>query len=197
MKLVVGLGNPNNETKNFDNTRHNIGFMAIDNIVSNLATDKDFFIDKDINAMLMFHNKVNGIKVLYMKPLTYMNNSGEAIKKAMEKYKIDIEDVIVLYDEVDIPLASYKIKKVGKTSHNGIKNIIKCLDTDEFARIKLGIDKPDKEIIDYVLEKFPNEDIKKIEEELFPTVNKLIHYFTIGVKPESLINKINENKKGK
>lgn len=164
MKLIVGLGNPG---KTYDNTRHNIGFMILDNFINNENWKSKFdslYIKKD--------------DVLFLKPQTYMNNSGFAVKKIVDFYKIKAEDILVIQDDLDLPFNTFKLKKNSSSGgHNGIKSIISCLNTDSFCRLKIGI-AHDKNIntIDYVLSKFNSNDISKLSDKM-NLYKEIIEYF--------------------
>ena len=127
MKLVVGLGNPDKE---YEKTRHNIGFMYLDYIVG-----KDCFSLNKKNNALECEKIINNTKILFIKPLSYMNLSGEVILKYLKYYKIDINDLLVIHDDLDMPLGSYKLLyNRGDGGHNGIKNIILNINSKEFLR---------------------------------------------------------------
>lgn len=164
MKLIVGLGNPG---KTYDNTRHNIGFMILDNFINNENWKSKFdslYIKKD--------------DVLFLKPQTYMNNSGFAVKKIVDFYKIKAEDILVIQDDLDLPFNTFKLKKNSSSGgHNGIKSIISCLNTDSFCRLKIGI-AHDKNIntIDHVLSKFNSNDISKLSDKM-NLYKEIIEYF--------------------
>lgn len=166
MKLIVGLGNPGKE---YENTRHNIGFSLLDVI----AKEKGFTFDNEkFNASYAQIN-VYGEKVLLIKPLSYMNLSGIVVRKYMDYFKIDKSDLLVIQDDLDMVLG--KVKFVYNSSsggHNGIKNIEKHISTKEYVRLKIGISKnKDVDTRDYVLGKFSKED----KEILDNTYNKLIN----------------------
>ena len=128
MKLIVGLGNPGEE---YQNTRHNAGFMAIDNYI-----DGSNFKKKD-NYMIV-EKVINGEKVLFVKPLTYMNDSGQAVRKVMDYYKINLEDILIIYDDMDFNVGTIKIKASGSSGgHNGIKSIIKCFESNNISYVYL------------------------------------------------------------
>ena len=149
MKLIVGLGNYGQEYKM---TRHNVGFIFLDEYFKyNKITD----IRNKYKSEFVELNK-NGEKVFFQKPLTYMNLSGEAISDVIRFYKLDPKtDLFVIYDDMDLPMGKLKIRKDGSPAgHNGIKSIIENLHTQEFLRLKVGISKPENNIINYVLDKF-------------------------------------------
>ena len=136
MYLVVGLGNPD---RKYLNTFHNVGFMCVDLLADKLG---ETFTKNECKAMTL-HTRINGHKVIVAKPLTYMNLSGESVLELVNKYKIEIEKLIVVYDDVDLPMGTVRIRKGGSAgTHNGMRNIVKLLDNTGFARIRLGINKP-------------------------------------------------------
>ena len=147
MKLIVGLGNPGKE---YENTRHNVGFMTIDNYAQKHS--------------MGFKSKFNGLyseiiisneKTIFLKPQSFMNLSGQVVKEFINYFDIDIKDVFVIYDDASFEVGSFKIKKDGSSGgHNGIKNIIECLKTEEIKRLKIGISKKKGELKNYVLGRF-------------------------------------------
>lgn len=180
MKLIVGLGNPGKE---YENTRHNIGFMALDNYLGKV----DF---KEKDNYSIYEKNINNEKVIFLKPLTFMNESGQAVKKIINYYKINIEDILVIYDEMDFEVGQYKIKKSGSSAgHNGIKSIINYLKTEDFKRIRIGISKPKGNSIDFVLGKFNASDLKIIKETL-NTINNIINDYLV-LDFEKLMSKYN------
>ena len=155
MKLIVGLGNPGRE---YELTRHNIGFMAIDELAKrwNISLNEQKF--KGVFGA----GFVNGEKVILLKPLTYMNLSGESIRPLMDYYKIDVEDFVVMYDDLDIPVGKLRLRMKGSAGgHNGVKSTISHLGTQEFQRIRMGIKskKNGMKVVDYVLGRFTSEEI--------------------------------------
>ncbi len=163
MYLIVGLGNPGKE---YAGTRHNVGFDAIDF----LAYKNDVKLNKlKFNAVFGEYN-VNGEKVLLFKPVTYMNLSGNAVIEAVRFYKIPIENIIVIYDDIDIGLGSLRIRPHGSSgTHNGMKSLIYQLQSDKFKRIRIGIGKsknPNLSLADYVLQKFDSDERTTINETI-------------------------------
>lgn len=162
MKLIVGLGNPGRE---YELTRHNIGFMAIDELAKrwNISLNEQKF--KGVFGA----GFVNGEKVILLKPLTYMNLSGESIRPLMDYYKIDVEDFVVLYDDLDIPVGKLRLRMKGSAGgHNGVKSTISHLGTQEFQRIRMGIDRPKNgmKVVDYVLGRFASEEIPDVSHSI-------------------------------
>jgi len=162
MKLIVGLGNPGKE---YEKTRHNAGFRFIDAYAKsqNITFNKEKF-----NGLYTEFN-YNNEKVILLKPQKYMNLSGEVVKDFVKFYKINLEDILIIYDDLDTEKGKIKIKYKGSSGgHNGLKNIENHLKTQEYKRIKIGISKDkDQDKIDYVIGKVPNE-----EYELINSVNK-------------------------
>ncbi len=160
MYLIVGLGNPG---KQYEHTRHNVGFMVLDEIAYKLCTKLDKIKFKGV----LGEGRCNGKKVLLLKPHTYMNLSGQSVKDAVSFFKIDIDKIIVIYDDIDLNLGKIRIRKFGSSGgHKGMDSIIYNLETDRFCRIRIGIGTPDgnAEVIDYVLGKFHQKDaLKKIQ----------------------------------
>lgn len=157
--LIVGLGNPDEKYKN---TRHNTGFMFLDFLAQKLNIE----FNKNKFKSLVATGVINDKKVLLIKPQTYMNLSGEAVKLAADFYKIKPENIIVIFDDISLEIGKLRIRPKGSAGgHNGIKNIIEQLGDDKFPRIKIGIgDRNNKEmdLKDYVLSNFSNEEMQKI-----------------------------------
>lgn len=172
MKLIVGLGNIGKE---YDNTRHNIGFAAIDYIADKYNVDVKRIKFKGVYGETFINNE----KVILLKPSTYMNLSGESIKEAMDFYKLKEEDIIVIYDDISLPVGRLRIRDKGSAGgHNGIKSIIQNLGTDVFPRIKVGVGKPEHDLISHVLGKFPEEDRKvlsKVMEVVYEAAQTIIN----------------------
>ena len=168
MKLIVGLGNPGRE---YENTRHNIGFMVLNYFPGNNFQQERF------NA-LYYKTKVNGEDVVFVEPLTYMNLSGEAVVRFANFYKIEPKDILIIQDDLDLPVAKYRLKyKSSAGGHNGIKSIIKCLGTDEVPRLKIGISNNKlMDTKDYVLHKFTGEELEELN-AIIPKMEEIIKYF--------------------
>ena len=182
MKVIIGLGNPG---KSYENTRHNIGFIVIDHF-ANTTNWKNKW-----NA-LYTEIIINNEKILLIKPQTFMNLSGNALIEFANFYKIDLEDILVIQDDLDLEVGKYRLKiNSSSGGHNGIKSIIERLGSNHFARLKIGISN-NKEIDtkDYVLGKFTKEELETFE-KLYPTFNEIITSFiTTGI--EKTMNKYNK-----
>lgn len=183
--MIVGLGNPGKE---YENTRHNVGFMAIDKIaLKNHVT----LNSKKGNGIYTIFEKDNE-KILLLKPLTYMNLSGEAVKALMQYYKIGISDILIISDDLDMPTGKFKLKYKGSSGgHNGLKNIELHLKTQEYKRLKIGIsNNKSYDTKDYVLGKFSLEEKEKIDSVL-NTVIDIFDDFCIN-SFENVMNKYNK-----
>lgn len=160
MKLIVGLGNYGKE---YEHTRHNVGFDTVDLLADSLGES----IDK--NGFHSLYKKVKYMDedLLLVKPQTYMNNSGIAVKEIADYFKIDLEDIVVIHDEMDILPGHLKFKMGGKSAgHNGIKSITEHLGSDKYLHIKIGIGKPEYNVIDFVLGKYKGEEKDLIEKSI-------------------------------
>ena len=184
MKIIVGLGNPG---KKYEKTRHNCGFMAI-----------DFYAAKN---NLEFKNKFNGLyteqiinneKVILLKPQTYMNLSGNSVREFVNFFNINVDDILVIYDDYNFEVGTFRIRRDGSDGgHNGIKSIIENLKNDNIKRVRIGISKNTIPLEDYVLQRFSDEDYKKVN-DLLPTIADIINdfcYLTI----DELMQKYNRN----
>lgn len=179
MKLVVGLGNIGNE---YLNTRHNIGFSILERNLENIKWSKSSY-------GLYYKNN----NVIYLKPNTYMNLSGNAVKYFIDYYKISISDLLIIHDDLDIVLGSFKLKKDSSSGgHNGIKSIIESLSSNSFLRLKIGIKNSEIEpnAVNFVLGKFTKSELQKCEENQ-KIYNNIITDFVSELTAEELMNKYN------
>lgn len=187
MKLVVGLGNVGKE---YENTRHNIGFMAIDAI----ARKYNFELTKSKFDGYYEKVTINNEQVIFLKPARYMNLSGEVIKKYVDFFKIDINDILIISDDLDQKVGKYKLKQKGSSGgHNGLKNIELHLKTQEYKRLKIGIS--NNKLIDakdYVLGKISKEENDKLNEVLDIIPNIFDDYLNLSFN--ELMNKYNGKK---
>ena len=158
--LLVGLGNPGTQ---YENTRHNVGFLVADELAERQNAPIQRLKFKALTNLLT----ISGEKVLVMKPVTYMNLSGEAVRQAVDFYKIPPERVLVVSDDTALAVGRLRIRKGGSAGgHNGLKNIIQHLGTDQFPRVRVGVGEkphPDYDMADWVLGKFQGEDKKAID----------------------------------
>lgn len=168
MYLIVGLGNP---TKQYEKTRHNIGFDVIDA----LADKYNISVTEKKHKALCGRGAIEGQKVVLAKPQTFMNLSGESVVELLNYYKMDAEtEMIVIYDDISLAPGNIRIRKKGSAGgHNGIKNIIALTGTQNFLRIKVGVgEKPkNRDLADYVLGRFSQEDRQYVEDAIKDAIN--------------------------
>jgi len=169
--LIIGLGNP---TKTYENTYHNIGFMVVDAVAEKLSLK---FKDKECSSFTA--KKYNGEeKIILAKPQTYMNLSGDAVKQLMGKYKCEPKDFLIIFDDLDLPLASIRIRRSGSAgTHNGMRHIIECLGSGDFPRIRLGIGKDlDIPLVNYVTSRMNLADAEKLRLAVQAAADAVIEY---------------------
>ena len=175
MKILAGLGNPGTE---YAYTRHNVGFMFIDTFAESLGIPESEW--KNRLEALITQIRIGTEKVILMKPMTYMNESGRAIGTAMQWYKLDPEDIIVVHDDMDIPSGMIRIRAKGSAGgHNGIKSIIAHVGSEKFRHMRIGIGRPAPgwSVVDHVLSKFPPDEVPKIQsaiEMLIPAAECIV-----------------------
>ncbi|TBL69019.1 aminoacyl-tRNA hydrolase [Paenibacillus thalictri] len=174
MKWFVGLGNPGTQ---YETTRHNIGFMALDRF----AEKHGIKISQSKCKGLLGEGNVGGEKVALLKPMTYMNLSGESMRAYMDFYKVKLEDLIVVYDDLDTEFGQIRLRYQGSAGgHNGIKSTIQHMGTQTFNRIRIGISRPPQgyDIADYVLSRFSKEEFSRMPHILDKTVDAMEHLLT-------------------
>ena len=167
MKIIVGLGNPGIK---YAGSRHNTGFS----VVTGISDKFDIPFKKKECKAVTGHGMIAGEKVVLAMPQTYMNLSGEAVQELLHFYKCETADLIIIYDDIDLDVGRIRIRKQGSAGgHNGIKSIIGCIGTDEFDRIKVGVGhKPaDWDLADYVLSRFPKEELPVMRDTVENAVN--------------------------
>ena len=185
MYLIVGLGNPEEE---YNNTRHNMGF----NTINKLAKQYNIEINKSKFKSLYGNGIIEKEKVILLKPQTYMNLSGTAIKEVMDFYKINKEELIIIYDDIDIEPGIIKIrKKGGPGTHNGMKSVTQRLGTNDFVRIRVGIGKPEnkQDLINYVIGHIAEEDKNILDKGTTIAKDAVIDILKYGI--DNAMNKIN------
>ena len=178
MKLIVGLGNA--ELK-YAFTRHNTGFLVIDELLDRLG---DLKLDNDKFNGIYTKTKYNGEDIIIAKPMTYMNLSGEFIWPLADYYKILPQDIIVIYDELALPVGRIKVTKEGSAAgHNGIKSIIANLKTEKFIKVRIGINDPKPFVsqIDFVLMKYTEEEFKEQKKNIDRAVDAVFSILKDGV----------------
>ena len=188
MKLIVGLGNPGNK---YRNTRHNVGFSFLDFYLQDYMPNF-----KEKFEGLYYETMIENEKVIFLKPQTYMNESGRSVIKFINFYKLDIDDILIISDDLDQKIGSFRLKSHGSCGgHNGLRNIEEYLKNSNYKRLKIGIGSSNNKIsnvVDYVLGEFSKEEKEKLE-ELKPQIKKLLDdYFKIDFS--SLMNNYNRRK---
>ena len=185
--IVAGLGNPGKE---YEKTRHNAGFLAIDHIAARIGTS----INRAKYHALIGEGEIAGKRVLLMKPETYMNNSGVAISEAAAFYKIPAENIIVLHDEISFDPGLIRIRRKGSAGgHNGLKSIIAHVGSQDFPRVKIGVGQkptPEYDLADWVLGKMPPSDAEKMIER-FGDIYSSVEYIVSG-KIDEAMNKFSK-----
>ena len=184
--LVVGLGNPGEK---YEHTRHNVGFLTVDELAERARVPVQRLKYRALTNTV----ELGGAKVLLMKPVTYMNLSGEAVGEAARFYKLPPERVLVISDDVSLPIGRLRVRRGGSAGgHNGLKSIIQHLGTDQFPRVKIGVGQkphPDYDMADWVLSKFTGEDLKTITEAVKKAADAVACYIENG--PDQAMNRFN------
>ena len=169
MYIIAGLGNPG---KQYENTKHNVGFLTIDVLAEKLGIR----VSKIKHKALTGEGFISGEKVILVKPQTYMNSSGESIREILSFYKADPERLVVIYDDIDLPMGSLRIRKKGSAgTHNGMKSIIYQIVSEDFPRVRIGIGGERKgDLADYVISGFRKEDRKTVEDSILRAADAVI-----------------------
>lgn len=182
--MIVGLGNPGLQ---YDGTRHNIGFAAMDKLCEKYGAKCDRMKFKAYTGDAV----IEGKRVLLLKPQTYMNNSGDAVGEAARFYKIPSENILVMFDDISLDVGVIRLRRKGSAGgHNGIKDIIAVLGSETFPRIKIGVGEkphPDFDLKDFVLSKFAKEEAEAVERSLDNTVKAVAELLKSGI--DSAMNK--------
>jgi PTH1 family peptidyl-tRNA hydrolase len=185
MKAIIGLGNPG---KNYEKTRHNVGFMVIDALSERLnipVTSQKF-------RGLVGEGLLNGEKVILLKPLTYMNLSGESVRELVDWYKLPIENICIIYDDLDLPTGSIRLRIKGSAGgHNGVKSIIQHIGSDHIKRVRIGINRPPAgwNVPDYVLSNFKETEWQEIKQSITKAVDAMAEW--VNEPFEIVMNKYN------
>ena len=187
MKIVIGLGNPG---KKYEKTRHNIGFIAVDNLRKkmNISDEREKF------QALVSEKNIDGEKVIFLKPQTFMNLSGNSVIEIVNFYKLDPKkDIIVIYDDMDLSFGDIRIREKGSSGgHNGIKSIISHIG-EEFIRIKCGIGAKEKDAVEHVLGEFNQTEQKELDEILEKINNCVIEMLSVQ-NLDRIMQKYNKKK---
>jgi len=177
VKIIVGLGNPG---KKYEATRHNMGFMTIDEI----ARIKKVSVKETGEGYLSGSSNTEGEEVILAKPMTYMNRSGEAVKRLLADYKGNHEDLVVIHDDMDMALGRVRIKtKGGHGGHNGVSSIIERIGTNRFIRIKIGIGRrAGVDPADFVLGRFDSDEIAVVDDSVRKAAETALHLVSNNIK---------------
>lgn len=171
--LIVGLGNPGGE---YADTFHNMGYLVLDVLAEKLGKK----INRIECSSLTCVFSVKGEKVILAKPTTYMNLSGQAVKGLMVKYKQNLDDLIVIYDDIDIPRFSVRARESGSAgTHNGMRNVVDLVGSENFKRIRMGIGREEGELKDYVLNKIKSEDMKVFRAIADKVADLIVAYLSV------------------
>ncbi len=171
MKIVFGLGNPESR---YNKTPHNVGFAAVDKLCEQLGGK----FKKKLNA-LVCEGEVQGEQVVLVKPLTYMNNSGESVRKFVKKWKIPLENLLIILDDIDLKAGEVRFKESGSAgTHNGMRNIVALLATKDIPRLRIGVGQPDDQtdLSDFVLSKMSPDRAGKVEEGINLAVKQALDF---------------------
>ncbi len=190
MKLVVGLGNPGEK---YENTRHNIGFTIVSNFKFQVSSFSDWKINKKFNAEIS-EGKIGGEKIILLKPQTFMNNSGQAVVAAAHFYKIKPTDILIIHDDIDLPLGKMRVKKDGSSGgHRGVESIITALGTNNFPRLKVGVGPKERpknfDAANFVLKKFGKSEEKTLNLIIKKATEAVVTILSDGV--QEAMNKFN------
>ncbi|TDL94240.1 aminoacyl-tRNA hydrolase [Macrococcus brunensis] len=186
MKCIVGLGNIG---RKFEHTRHNIGFMVIDELCQKHGLE----LDKQKFNGLYTIATIKGEKVLLIEPMTYMNLSGEAVRPLIDYYKVTTEDILVLYDDLDMPPGRLRLRPKGSAGgHNGMRSLIQHFGTDEFKRVRIGIGRPPgrMKVPDFVLQRFSDDEMITMNRVIDRTIEACETFLT-GERFENVMNQYN------
>jgi len=183
--IVIGLGNPGSK---YDNTKHNVGF----NVIDLLADRFKIKVNKLKFKALSGDGIIEGERVLLVKPQTFMNLSGESVREIIDWYKATLNNIIIVYDDVDLPLGKIRVRPKGSSgTHNGMKSVVYQIQSDDFPRVRIGVGRPPEEwdLADYVLSKFSSEERKIINGSVSLAGDSVIEIIKSGV--ESAMNRYN------
>ena len=185
MYLIVGLGNPESD---YSKTRHNMGF----NVINKISEQYEIDVNKNKFKGLYGTGQIEREKIILLKPQTYMNLSGESVREIVDFYKIDLNNVIVIYDDIDIEPGKIKIKKFGGSgTHNGMKSVVNELGSQNFKRVRVGIGSPKNkaDLINYVIGHIPEEEARTLEKGVLEAKDAVIEILKNGI--DIAMNKFN------
>ncbi len=184
MKIVVGLGNPGRQ---YEETRHNVGWMVLDRLAERAGWTGHA---RARDAAATVHGRFNGLDLMLVKPTTYMNLSGVAVRKVLARQRAPLEDLLVVVDDFDLPLGRIRLRERGSAgTHNGLRSIIGELGNPEFARLRVGIGQPSREAIDHVLSRFTSAEKRVLDEAVDAAADAVEDWARLG--PSRAANKWN------
>ena len=176
MKLIVGLGNPGSR---YENTKHNVGFWVIDELLRRTPATNMESLCQSLVVRADWHN----LEVIFAKPMTYMNRSGEAVAALIHRFDASIEDVCVVYDDIHLDFCMLRMRRKGSDGgHNGMRSIIHALHTQAFPRLRIGIGEPEENLIDYVLSEFSQAEREEMDFVVQRAADALETFVTDGVQ---------------
>lgn len=184
--VIVGLGNPGTK---YENTRHNVGFDTVEL----LSRRHNIKITKLKHKALIGDGDIGGKRVILVKPQTFMNLSGESVREIIEWYKIPVKNIIIVYDDIDLAVGKLRLRPKGSAgTHNGMKSVIYQIQSDEFPRVRIGVDKPPEgwDLANYVLGRFSGDEKKKMEEVIESAADAIETIIKSGI--DSAMNKFNK-----
>lgn len=175
MFIIVGLGNPGSK---YENTRHNMGYKVIDAI----SKDTGIRLGKEKFKSIIGEGFYKGEKLILVKPETYMNNSGVAVREIMSYFDLEFSNLIVIYDDIDLPIGSIRIRKAGGPgTHNGMRSIVKETDTNTFPRLRIGIGNNNKNLINHVIGKVPKDEQNILAEAVTKAKDSVLSIVDVGI----------------
>lgn len=185
--LIAGLGNPG---ARYANSRHNMGFKTVDYLSQKYGVK----VSKAKCSALIGHGKIAGRKVVLAKPQTFMNNSGESLRDLVAAFKVQLSDLIIIYDDIDLDTGNIRIRKRGGAgTHNGMRSVLCHLENEEFPRVRIGIGKPPEgvDVADYVLSDFNGDEIKPMFDAVVKSADAIAAILETGIDPA--MNKYNSD----
>ena len=181
-RLLVGLGNPGSDYKQ---TRHNIGFMVIDRFIEELIPKRRLAHNINVDSKIWSYRS-RGVEIVIQKPLTYMNLSGRAVVRLCQKKRIDPSEILIIYDDIDLPLGKIRLRQSGSSGgHNGVESIITALKTPRFSRLRIGVGKENtqsREVADHVLSPFSDAELNLVYKVIYVAVEAIVLSINRGIE---------------
>lgn len=176
MKLIVGLGNPGSK---YANTRHNVGFL----VVTQLAKEHGIKVRGNLGPAIYGQGEIAGQSVILLQPTTFMNDSGRAVAYACRRSQVDLDDILIIYDDLDLPLGRIRLRAKGSSGgHKGLRSIITALGTQDIGRLRIGIGRPQgQDVVDYVLSPFSAEEMPTLEQAVARAGDAVVAWVEQGI----------------